>query len=219
MVKKHDRDVLRRSTPAHGVKSQLAPPIGEDWSGDTGTESTPIDQSPISPEEAARLDSEAVTRARARLKETVEIARGVKPAVDETNSGIKTLRMETKAHIEKVSAHLGVQDNKIEALSHQVSDLGGHVLRSITTVGDMSGDLGEVKGKLGELVKAIDNQRDKQTISFEAHVEVDKHAKIADIEDKKGKKSFTRDIWLKIFGLMTSGSLITLIITLLAGRC
>jgi hypothetical protein len=206
------RDRRTPKTPPTGVANQLAPPPGETWAGDTGSAVRIDEDTPVGLE---TLDAEADARVRHRVKETNTDVKSVKETAEATRTGIDTLRFETKKDVHRLETKIGAVDQKVGLLDTKIDQhtlsVTGHVIRMVEVVG-------ELKGQVGELVKSTDAGRERQQITFEAHVDVAKTAKVTEIADAADSKKMQRERWanvLKIFaalvGLATAA--------FAAGRC
>jgi len=183
-----DRDVLiKKNTPAAGVPAMRAP-TSEEWAGDTGTNHKVDDDTPIGLE---NLDAEANLRLRGRVKETNLAMKQVSAATQAVHTGVDTLRLETKKDILRL-------ETKIDNVDAKVDGLNGKFIEVIDSHGEMRGEFGEVKGTLNVLAKMIDQSREKQTISFEAHVDVEKASKITNIKDAADAKIKSRAFRYKL---------------------
>jgi hypothetical protein len=103
----------------------------------------------------------------------------------EANSGIQTLRLETRAHVERI-------DGKVDALND-------HVLVLV-------GSTGRMEGQLGELVKAVDDQRGRQHVTFSAQVDVDRETSVAEIKDGADVKIKRRELRYKVAMALVGGA-------------
>lgn len=213
------RDVLRSHTPPVGVQAQIAAPVGtidstvpgeepSSWAGDTGVgernEETPVG--------LQQLDAEAEQRLRNRVKETNTTTQDILRDVQDAHSKIDQL------------------GDRVVEVEHRVTE---HTLATVKAVGefkaDVKGTLGRLEGQVGELIKVVDDKRERQLVTFEAHVEIDKAAKVTAIEDEASarehrrkddaaEKQATRDRWGKILQII--GALVGLATAAFAaGRC
>ncbi len=183
------RDEYTPKTPPHGVAQQIAPPPGEEWVGDTGVHSRADEEN--TPVGLETLDAEADHRLRLRVKETNTNTNEIKRTAHATQSSVDTLRLETKKDVHRLETKLGAVDAKVglmdAKIDHHTSSVTGHLLRVVEVVGKLD-------GQVSELVKSSDANRERQLVTFEAHVEVDKAAKVTALEvDKTAKLTAIED--------------------------
>jgi hypothetical protein len=158
----HDRDVFvpKTKTPLKGVPVADRS-ASEDWSGDTGTHEALNDDTPVGLE---TVDAAANARLRARAKET--------------NITVKALHSEMTGHVERLDKSIVETKAEVTGLRTDVNKLGTHVVDAISSVNDAVSSLNNFQGVV------VENQLQRQRVTYEAHTSVDKHAKIAEIEDQ-----------------------------------
>lgn len=175
MTDPSDRD--RAATPIGGVRVRSIS-TGDFAAEDTGTSERTL------PEDATAIDEASAHRMQRRVKET-------NIAAAEANSGIQTLRMETRAHVERIDGRVTGVEVKVDALSDHVIGLVGAT--------------GRMEGQLGELVKVVDDQRGRQHVTFSAQVDVDREATVAEIKDGADVKIKRRELRYKIAMALVGG--------------
>jgi hypothetical protein len=185
---------LLRPTMPNGVPD-------ETWDGSTtGTHDLPDTGMPPDPELAeSRLQRRVkeITRGVAETSkvvvETATVAVATSERVEDANTGITTLRMETRAKFDRVTDHLAAQDGTIRevaavglatqalALSTQgdVKGLTAHVDHIRKTTDDI------VPKLLEQLTKDRDAARNDEYVVRTASVEIHKHAQMAEVEVEK----------------------------------
>lgn len=222
-----DRDRRTPKTPPKGIAEQIARPLDKrrapsdiEWAPDTGVhprdENTPVGNATLSAEEEKHA---AERRLQSRVKETnitsAETAKAVeevKGVADKTHVGVETLRMEMVSHVERLDGSIGTVKADVQAIKADVKTLGGHVLNALGTVNEAITTVNKFQGDI------VRGQLDKQTISFEAHVDVEKTAKVTAIADEADSKKARRDRYGKILTII--GGLVGLATAAFAaGRC
>ncbi len=146
--------------------------------------------------DAGDTDADSAHRMQRRVKET-------NIAAAKANSGIQTLRLETTAHVHRIDARFNSIDTTVGGLTTKVDTLADHV-------GKTAAGVARMEGQLGEIVKSVDSQRERQHVTFTAQVDVDREGKVADIKDTADVKLKRRELRYKIaMGVLGSASLIS----------
>ncbi len=208
-----DRDVFVPKTPSPDAMRTTTQP---EWSEDTDAQAQALrernDDTPLNLE---TLDAEAEARMRTRVKETNNTVRRVSDTVQATNTGIDSLRFETRKDVQKLDLKIGLVDAKVDKVDSKVAkidskldDHGRILIDVVDSVGSMKGVVGELKGAFTEMTKIQDQKRQHEIITFGARVDIEKQEAIAEIKDEtdavKQKRSFMYKVGalvLKILGV------------------
>jgi archaellum component FlaC len=190
-------------TPYRGVEAH---PESE-WVADTGVHAI-----------TERNDVRAVAAAADRDTDDKRMQRRVKEtnaAVAEANTGITTLRMETKTQIDRIGLHLTVQDNRISKLDEKVEKVDDNLGQATQKIDQLGGDVGGLRTDVGKLdahmthvrstvdnivptlLKTLTDDRaarradDHEVLT--AQVSVSRHQQITTIDDAADIKQKQRD--------------------------
>jgi chromosome segregation ATPase len=128
-------------TPHRGIKAR--PDSASEWTGDTAVHAITERNDVREVASAVDLDTDD-KRMQRRVKET-------NAAVAAANTGITTLRMETKSHIDRVGSHLTVQDARIGKLDEKVEKIDGNLGQATQKIDQLGGDVGELRTDVGKL--------------------------------------------------------------------
>lgn len=217
-----DRDVFvpKRATAPYGVPvvpaMNDAPKLGDqDWTTpDTGTHELAAARD--TPSGLETLDAEAEFRLRNRVKETAVNTRAIKESSHATEMGVSTMRLEMLGHVDRLDKKITTVKEETKAeigkVGSKVDTLTGHVVTALSSLNQFQGVV-------------VENQLEKQTITFEAHADVaanQQKLKDRDLADaQKQRRSFWYRIGALALKILGAGGVVaaTAIATHYAERC
>jgi regulator of replication initiation timing len=140
---------------------------------------------------------------------------------------IEGVRKELKGDIAEVKGNIAEVRAELRGVASTQTSM-------LSTMGEMRGEIGTVSGELGSLPKIVESlveerktfltelaaerQRDREEdhLTVKAQIDVDRHAKIAEIDDTKNQKKARRDWVTK--GLAIVSTLAAIVLALLHAR-